>query len=150
LWVCGLPLANELGWDRKAITWVLSRGTILGGLAGPYFGRVVDRFGAGVKLTVTGLGLAWTLLPYLPDEPVGYLIEEPEDGLHPKAIEGVFQSLSSVYGGQVLVATHSPLFMGLAKPAQLLCFARNPSGAVDIVRGDQHPALHAAGQRHDL
>jgi predicted ATPase len=86
--------------------------------------------------------LALTLLAYLPDETGSiYLIEEPENGIHPKAVEGVFQSLSSVYRGQVLVATHSPLFLGLAELGQLLCFAKTPSGAVDIVSGDQHPAL---------
>ena len=85
--------------------------------------------------------LALTLLAYLPEQSNIYLIEEPENGIHPKAVEGVFQSLSSVYQGQVLIATHSPLILGLAKPAQLLCFAKNPSGAVSIVRGDQHPAL---------
>ncbi len=85
--------------------------------------------------------LALTLLPYLPDEPAIYLIEEPEDGLHPKAIEGVFQSLSSVYRGQVFVATHSPMFVGLAEPSQLLCFSRTSTGAVDVVPGDRHPVL---------
>jgi len=85
--------------------------------------------------------LALTLLAYLPDSSNIYLIEEPENGIHPKAVEGVFQSLSSVYRGQVLIATHSPLFLGLAEPSQLLCFAKNPSGAVDIVSGDCHPAL---------
>ena len=85
--------------------------------------------------------LALTLLAYLPEPSSVYLIEEPENGIHPKAIEGVFQSLSSVYDGQVLVATHSPLILGLAEPVQLLCFARNPSGAVSIVSGDRHPAL---------
>ena len=85
--------------------------------------------------------LGLTLLAYLPEPSSVYLIEEPENGIHPKAVEGVFQSLSSVYSGQVLVATHSPLVLGLADPAQLLCFARNPSGAVSIVSGDKHPAL---------
>jgi len=89
--------------------------------------------------TLRMLGL--TLLAYLPEPSSVYLIEEPENGIHPKAVEGVFQSLSSVYSGQVLVATHSPLVLGLADPAQLLCFARNPSGAVSIVSGDKHPAL---------
>lgn len=87
--------------------------------------------------------LALTLLAYLPHESGIYLIEEPENGIHPKALEGVYQSLSSVYTGQILVATHSPLFLGLAEPAQLLCFAKNPSGAVDIVSGDRHPALQS-------
>lgn len=85
--------------------------------------------------------LALTLLAYLPSENAIYLIEEPENGIHPKAIEGVFQSLSSVYEGQVLVATHSALFVGLAKPEQILCFARTESGATDIVEGNEHPAL---------
>ncbi len=85
--------------------------------------------------------LALTLLAYLPDSSNIYLIEEPENGIHPRAVEGVFQSLSSVYRGQVLIATHSPLFLGLAEPSQLLCFAKNPSGAVDIISGDCHPAL---------
>ena len=69
------------------------------------------------------------------------MIEEPENGIHPKAVESVFQSLSSVYRGQVLISTHSPLFLGLAEPARLLCFAKNASGAVDIVMGHRHPAL---------
>jgi predicted ATPase len=85
--------------------------------------------------------LALTLLAYLPDQSNIYLIEEPENGIHPKAVEGVFQSLSSVYGGQVLIATHSPLFLGLTEPSQLLCFAKNPSGAISIISGDKHPAL---------
>lgn len=85
--------------------------------------------------------LALTLLAYLPEPGNIYLIEEPENGVHPKALELVFQSLSSVYDGQVLVATHSPLLLQLANPEDLLCFALTPSGAVDIVRGDRHPQL---------
>lgn len=85
--------------------------------------------------------LALTLLAYLPSENAIYLIEEPENGIHPRAIEGIFQSLSSVYEGQVLLATHSPLLLGLAKPEQILCFARTQRQATDVVRGDEHPAL---------
>ncbi len=85
--------------------------------------------------------LALTLIPYTAESPSVYLVEEPENGIHPKALEGVYQSLSSVYDGQVLVASHSPLLLGLATPSDLLCFARNPSGAVAVVRGDKHPAL---------
>ncbi|TEU10207.1 MAG: ATP-binding protein [Anaerolineales bacterium] len=85
--------------------------------------------------------LALTLLAYLPEHEGIYLIEEPENGVHPRAIEAVFQSLSSVYDGQVLIATHSPLILGLASREQILCFARNPSGAVDVVNGHDHPRL---------
>jgi predicted ATPase len=85
--------------------------------------------------------LALTLLAYFPPEDQIYLIEEPENGIHPRAMEAVFQSLSSVYSGQVLLATHSPLILGLAKPEQILCFARTASGATSIVSGKEHPAL---------
>jgi predicted ATPase len=85
--------------------------------------------------------LALTLLAYLPNNREVYLIEEIENGIHPRAIEAVFDSLSSVYDGQVLLATHSPLIVGLTKPEQVLCFAKNPSGATSIVRGSEHPKL---------
>ena len=85
--------------------------------------------------------LALTLLAYLPSQQGIYLIEEPENGIHPLALEAVYQSLSSVYDGQVLLASHSPLVLGLSKPKQILCFAKTPSGATDIVSGDEHPRL---------
>ena len=84
---------------------------------------------------------ALTLLAYLPHNQEVYLIEEIENGIHPRAIEAVFESLSSVYGGQVLLATHSPLVVGLTKPEQVLCFAKNLSGATSIVNGNEHPKL---------
>ena len=37
------------------------------------------------------------------------LIEEPENGVHPQAVEGVFQAPRNVRDGQVLMATHSPV-----------------------------------------
>ncbi len=70
-----------------------------------------------------------------------YLVEEPENGVHPPAVEALYQSLSSVYDGQTLVATHSPVLVGLIEPKQLLCFSRTSSGETDIVTGDCHPAL---------
>lgn len=69
------------------------------------------------------------------------MIEEPENGLHPLAIESVYQSLSSVYENQVFLATHSPALLRLVEPKNLLCFAKNSAGAVDIVQGDRHPQL---------
>ena len=84
---------------------------------------------------------ALTLLAYLPHNGEVYLIEEVENGIHPRAIEAIFDSLSSVYDGQVLLTTHSPLIVGLTKPEQVLCFAKNPSGATSIMRGSEHPKL---------
>jgi hypothetical protein len=68
--------------------------------------------------------LALTILANLRSATGIYLVEEPENGIHPTAVETVYQSLSSVYDGQVLVATHSPVMLAISSPEQLLCFAR--------------------------
>lgn len=83
---------------------------------------------------------ALTLLAYLDDFNGLYLIEEPENGIHPRAVEPVFQSLSSLYNAQVIIATHSPVILGLVDIRDVLCFATS-DGATDIVPGDQHPSL---------
>lgn len=85
--------------------------------------------------------LALTLLAYVPESSGTYLIEEPENGIHPRAVEVVLQSLSTVYGAQVLCATHSPVVVSMARASQVLCFARDASGATDIIPGDRHPRL---------
>jgi predicted ATPase len=85
--------------------------------------------------------LALTLLPYLQEFSGIYLIEEPENGIHPRAVETVFQSLSSAYNAQILLATHSPVILNIVDAANVLCFAKNEEGATDIIRGDLHPAL---------
>lgn len=89
----------------------------------------------------TLLLMALTLPAYLPDLSGTFLIEEPENGIHPRAVETMFQSLSSVYGAQILLATHSPVILSLVEPEQLLCFSKNPEGATEIVRGSDLPAL---------
>lgn len=85
--------------------------------------------------------LALTILAYIPGIEGIYLIEEPENGIHPRAIETVFQSLSSVYNAQVLLATHSPIILSIAKKEVILCFAKDNKGAVDVVTGSNHPSL---------
>jgi len=94
--------------------------------------------------------LALTLLAYLEGSNRTFLIEEPENGIHPQAVETVFQSLSSAYGNQLLCASHSPVVLSLAEPRQILCFARTPQGATDIVRGSEHPNLRDWKRGADL
>jgi len=108
-----LTIANHNGLELPS--WVLSDGTL--------------------RL------LALTIIAYLPVEHKVYLIEEPENGLHPLAIETVYQSLSSVYNNQVLMATHSPAILRLAEPLNILCFAKTASGAAVVIRGNEHPRL---------
>lgn len=85
--------------------------------------------------------LALTLIGYLPDLEGIFLIEEPENGIHPAAMETVYQALRSGYGAQVLLATHSPILLGCAEPHEILCFGKDDDGATTIVRGDVHPAF---------
>ena len=94
--------------------------------------------------------LALTLIPFLPKSGLIYLIEEPENGVHPTALETIFQCLSHAYGRQVLLASHSPQVARLASPEQVLCFARADDGAVDVVRGSEHPRLRAWREKADL
>jgi predicted ATPase len=94
--------------------------------------------------------LALTLIGYLEGGEHIYLVEEPENGIHPQAVETVFQSMSSAYGNQILCASHSPILLSLAEPKDILCFARTPEGATDIVRGDLHPRLRDWKRESDL
>ena len=81
------------------------------------------------------------VLAYLKDAPGVIMVEEPENGIHPRAIETAIQSLSSIYDGQVLLATHSTVALNMLDPKDVLCFAKDSSGATDVVLGKDHPAL---------
>ena len=94
--------------------------------------------------------MALTMLANLPEANGLYMIEEPENGIHPGALEELFNSLSSVYEAQVLLATHSPEFVKVANVKHLLCFGRTPEGVIDIVPGSSHPRLRDWQSQVDL
>ena len=110
-------LVVEYTDGRKVPSWLLSDGT----------------------LRLIGL----TLPAYALDNGTIFLIEEPENCIHPLAIEIVMQSLSSMYESQVLVTTHSPAILSLTAPNKILCFSKTPEDGTLIVRGDKHPRLSA-------
>jgi hypothetical protein len=85
--------------------------------------------------------LALTLLAYIPELSGVCLIEEPENGIHPRAVETVFEALSQVHGAQILCASHSPLLVSRVSLDNLLCFARSEEAATAIIRGRDHPRL---------
>ena len=145
--------------------WILHVRTVLPDIEGI---RIVEReddrhaylmlrYGEGTEVPswMTSDGtlrlLALTLLAYLPTGETSldrgffndrlFLVEEPENGVHPMALDAIYDSLASIYDGQVLVATHSPVFLSRGKPDEVLCFAKTEDGATDIVRGDDHPIL---------
>jgi len=94
--------------------------------------------------------LALTLPAYYPGFSGVYLIEEPENGIHPRAVETMFQSLSSVYDAQIIMATHSPVILSMVDANKVLCFAKTADGSTDIIAGSQHPALREWRGETDL
>ena len=84
--------------------------------------------------------LALSIIAYLPEEGRMYLIEEPENCVHPLAVEAIYRSLSSAYDAQVLVTTHSPVLLACTEPKELLCFSKQ-DGETQVIRGDEHPHL---------
>lgn len=102
---------------------------------------------AGFEVTSSGLSegtlriLALTLLAYIEDSPRLLVVEEPENSIHPQAIEVVLQSLRSLYDSQVWVSTHSPVVLATAKLPELLITRLARSGAAEVIPGDEHPRL---------
>ena len=45
------------------------------------------------------------------------------------------------FHAQILMATHSPIILNMAKTKDILCFAKTDMGVTDIVRGDEHPKI---------
>ena len=101
----------------------------------------------GFEVTSSGLSegtlriLALTLVAYLQDAPKLLIVEEPENSIHPQAIETVMQSLCSLYDSQVWVSTHSPIVLADRKLAELITTRLERSGTVTVTPGPEHPRL---------
>lgn len=52
-----VPMSEDLGWGRDLLGGAVGAGTIAGAAVAPWVGRMVDRHGARVMLTLGGLGL---------------------------------------------------------------------------------------------
>jgi predicted ATPase len=97
--------------------------------------------------------MALTLLSYAAteDDVNIYLIEEPENGLHPLAIQIAYEALASPpASSQILCATHSPIFLAQAKLDQTLVFRRSQEGFSIVRRGPEIPELVAWSDRVSL
>jgi predicted ATPase len=81
--------------------------------------------------------LALTLPAFLPTaEPRLYLFEEPENGIHPKAIEIVMDAIRSIPNAQTFVTTHSPMIVQQAGVDSLLLFSKRDDEIVVQHGGD--------------
>ena len=85
--------------------------------------------------------LALSILPFLSKVPVILAVEEPENGIHPKAIETVVESLSKMPRSQVFVTTHSPIVVAVTPPELLLCLRQTKTAGVEVTPGNNHPQL---------
>jgi len=88
--------------------------------------------------------MALTLLSYTAreDELDIYLVEEPENGLHPLAIQVAYESLSQPLAStQYLCATHSPIFLAHVVLEEALVFRRGEGGNAIVRRGPEIPEL---------
>ena len=87
----------------------------------------------GVRLILFFVALAWH-----PQPPKTILIEEPENGVHPKRLGDVMELLDNITQGkhgnhaaQVILSTHSPYLLDYVDAArhQVLVFRRNDDGS---------------------
>ncbi len=101
----------------------------------------------GYTITSTGLSggtlmiLAMTILPYLGNPPELLCLEEPENGIHPRAIEAILQSLGSMYNSQVWVSTHSPIVLAHTDLSSVIIMCGDGNNGIQAVPGEQHPRL---------
>jgi len=101
----------------------------------------------GYTITSTGLSggtlmiLAMTILPYLGNPSELLCLEEPENGIHPRAIEAILQSLGSMYNSQVWVSTHSPIVLAHTDLSSVIIMRSGGNDGIQAVPGEQHPRL---------
>jgi predicted ATPase len=102
---------------------------------------------SGYSVTSSGLSdgtlhiLALTIIPYLSNPPGLISLEEPENGIYPRAIELVLQSLSSVENTQVWLSTHSPIVLANTDLDALVVMRSAKDGRVEAISGTEHPRL---------
>jgi hypothetical protein len=114
-----------------------------------HFAYFSVEYNGGYSVTSSGLSdgtlrvFAVTLLPFLGKEAMPRMLvtEEPENGIHPQAIETALQSLSMLYDSQVWVSTHSPIVLAQTELRDVLATRLSNDGSVSVVAGDKHPQL---------
>lgn len=81
------------------------------------------------------LFLAYLTLLHSPSAPSVLLLEEPENGVHPRELQRVAEYLRRITAedrgarqGQVILATHSPYFLDYVDPEHVIVFGRRENG----------------------
>jgi predicted ATPase len=97
--------------------------------------------------------MALTLLSFgsQADDREIYLIEEPENGLHPLAIQAAYEVLCRPPPEvQLFFATHSPVFLAHVGMEDVLVFRRHANGYAIVRHGDEVPDLRDWQGRHSI
>lgn len=81
------------------------------------------------------LFLAYLTLVHSPSTPSMILLEEPENGIHPRQLQRIAEYLKRLTDPargakavQIIVATHSPYFLDFVPPEDVLVFGRKQNG----------------------
>lgn len=110
--------------------------------------RTADRYGYLVLRYASGLEIpswlasggtlrlvALTLPAFLPTTGGVLLVEEPERGIHPDALDALHASLFSMRGSQVIATTCSHALLDRLDPDDVLCLGCGSDGATRVTRG---------------
>jgi predicted ATPase len=91
------------------------------------------------------LVLAYLTILNLPHPPRVILIEEPENGIHPKRLREVLTILRSLVGEQsitqIIMTTHSPYVVDLFEPDEVTLCQRQNNGSVSVRRLSESPIV---------
>ena len=93
----------------------------------------------------TLLVLAYLSILYLPEPPRLLLIEEPENGIHPKRLRDILEILRKLGNEQshtqVVLTTHSPYVLDLFKPEEVTLCTKQKNGEIKTTRLSDSPAV---------
>lgn len=93
----------------------------------------------------TLLVLAYLAILYLPEPPRVLLIEEPENGIHPKRLRDVLSVLRELVQEQshtqVVLTTHSPYALDLFSPEEVTLCTMQGNGEVRTTRLSESPTV---------
>jgi predicted ATPase len=98
--------------------------------------------------------LAFAILGDL-ETPAAYLVEEPENGLHPSRIRDVVRMLRAIAEDpqrpvQVIIATHSPLVINELRPDEVTVVTREPTAGTKLTPMKETPHFEARSKIYAL
>ncbi|MBN2133477.1 MAG: AAA family ATPase [Sedimentisphaerales bacterium] len=93
----------------------------------------------------TLLVLAYLSVLYLPQPPRLLLVEEPENGIHPKRLRDILTVLRELVGEQshtqIVMTTHSPYVVDLFEPEEVTLCTKLDNGEIKTTRLSDSPAV---------